>query len=309
MRRRGALLVIVAGAAALIASLAITFLVRTRSDVGDMEIAMGAAQSRLMLVAACQYIQESSRIGWDQECYGWIDVRDGRIGPKPTANGADDDSRFPIGGTVRCPMYVMRRPPFALTTEACRNPIETDPGSPRFGVPWLARPDPMPATTSFSDWVAGDRAARANSLHLGWFRVHRKGPARFVITAGAGGTMGYRSWTEVPAEDRTALGGDPAVFTELQARELRLWYEVQWSAAVQANYQTYTTAPESSQRLYTYDNGTGTKQYRTGPDHYSLMPFNASHQGGNDAQSQSLGRNLGGTIQWIQRLETEPPAW
>src|SRR5688572_33473510 len=100
--RRGTILIIVAGISALLASLALTFLVRNRSDAEETQATIREVQARIMLVAACNYIQEGSRLGWDQypstpaatndvfptgssaaasvpvheETFGWLDVRD-----------------------------------------------------------------------------------------------------------------------------------------------------------------------------------------------------------------------------------------
>ena len=63
--RHGTILIIVAAISALMASLALTFLVRMRSDVQESETLMREAQAHIMLTAACQYIQEAARLGYD----------------------------------------------------------------------------------------------------------------------------------------------------------------------------------------------------------------------------------------------------
>src|SRR5476651_1933059 len=91
--RRGAVLILVAGVAGLMVALSVAFLTRMRSDAEENMLIVREAQARIMLTAACSYIQEASRLGYDQgnheEAYGWIDVRNGKLGPKATAPGQD----------------------------------------------------------------------------------------------------------------------------------------------------------------------------------------------------------------------------
>jgi len=82
-----------------------------------------------MLMAACNYVLEASRLGYDyprgqlpadnkhREGFGWIDVRDGSIGPKDAAGQLlfTQPGQWPAPeSAVRCPMYVMKQPPFAV---------------------------------------------------------------------------------------------------------------------------------------------------------------------------------------------------
>jgi len=108
--RRGALMILVAGLTALLASLALAFMVRTRTESEAMLGVVRDAQARLMLAAGVSYIQETSRLGWDdptttsihEEANGWVDVRGGvrdwdlfvsKYGTPTTAQAL----RFPIG--------------------------------------------------------------------------------------------------------------------------------------------------------------------------------------------------------------------
>ncbi|HYE04983.1 MAG TPA: hypothetical protein VEL07_05600 [Planctomycetota bacterium] len=114
--RPGAVLIVVAGICGLMAALSIAFLARMRTDASEMAVVVRDAQAKLMLSAACAYVLEAGRIGWDdsplhRECFGWIDVRDGRVGPKFDASGLDDDRLFRIGSHARFPMQPMRRAP------------------------------------------------------------------------------------------------------------------------------------------------------------------------------------------------------
>jgi hypothetical protein len=104
--RVGSTLIIVAGLASLLLLVSVTFLQRIRADGEESALVVRDAQARIMLVAALQYLQETSRLGWRKntgtetapvyvsdaegggdggpgyECYGWTDVRDGSIGPR-----------------------------------------------------------------------------------------------------------------------------------------------------------------------------------------------------------------------------------
>ena len=174
--RQGTILIIVSGIAGLLASVAIAFLARVRNDVDDMASVVRETQARIMLNAACSFILESSRVGWEPnnpngttvehlEAHGWIDVRDGSLGPRlnslswstpgqdrdawnsemkkakgrPLMNGRDrplwDDRK-----AGRFPMYRMRRPPYAIQLSTGYNPISKKDDY----VPYLRYPDPQP---------------------------------------------------------------------------------------------------------------------------------------------------------------------
>lgn len=304
--RRGSLLIIVAGVAGVLAMLALTFLAVMRADAQESLAVMRLAQARLMLTASCQYVLEASRVGYGQECYGWIDVRDGRLGPKPTVGG-DDDSRFPIGHVVRAPMVVLRRPPYAIRPLTAPNAIESDPTRPFFGIPLLAKPDPLPVAATWSDHADGDWTPRPESTNLAWFRVCRVAPAQFVVTCGTGGTQGWKDWAEV--DDKAAFGDDPSHFAELLAGEARLWYRIEWSAAVLPD-QIYSSNSDRGTRNVKYphpDLAGAFIDHKTPMDDYRLMPTNASQQlGSGDGQSVTFTRNHGGTIRWIERLPGPP---
>lgn len=197
-----------------------------------------------------------------REGFGWIDVRDDAIGPKDQTGkpvwsgvtGRRTGSWPEVGGTVICPMYRWQRPPYAIRPAVAGNPIATDPQSPHAGLPYLIHPDPEPlghdrtapretgfTAQRFDGFRLGDATPVAHTMGRSWFRVHRLTGARFVITCGAGGTMGFRDWDEVVKPRDTVSGmaggpelfdGNPQVFNALNGAEIRLWYEVQWSAAV-----------------------------------------------------------------------------
>lgn len=324
--RSGTVLIIVAGICALLASLTVTFLARMRADAEEMQAVVRETQARIMLMSACNWIQEGSRIGWpapsndptaNKETFGWIDVRDNKLGPKFHASGVDDPSLFPLRTWKRFPMFVMERPPYAIQLTAGYNPIRTpaspdpvDVTHPEFGMPYLRYPDPQPAVvdnywtrndpsgssvsaTRFAEWAQGDETARSTSVDMSWFRIWRESGATFVVTCGAGGSRGFRTWDEMTTAERAEFSNDERFFESLKNSEVRLWYRVEWSAAVMA------------MDYHMLDHSLGRDR-----DHYMVWPINASHSpAGHEYRTQTHARNMGGTIRWVQRLITEPTNW
>ncbi|HEX3134443.1 MAG TPA: hypothetical protein VHX44_12770 [Planctomycetota bacterium] len=320
-QRHGTVLIIVAGLSALLASLALAFLARQRSSQQETIIYEQDIQARIMMVAACDYISECARIGYDTaigaehfEVFGWIDVRDGSVGPNIRGVCASeivplfDDTRlveywgrstadrfaWPAQKSVaRCPMQVLERPPFAIRLNATPNVMVTDETSPDFGRPYLKNPDPQPQADTRTEFMSVDRRVRQSSAHRAWFRVYREGPATFIITCGAGGTLGYRDWNEVEGAGATATAefGDPSVFDSLRAQETRLWYRVEWSPGI------------ATAEVHNIKNA-----WNIGDeDHYVSYPLNTSNSSINP-RSQAQCRNQGGTFRYIQRLRM-PPTW
>ena len=178
MRSSGTILIIVAGICALLASLTLAFIVRSRSSIEETAAMEASMQARIMLLAACSYVCEASRIGYEPlgnpangthlETFGWIDVRDASTGPNTrnyskyalaTDIGASTPIPLPagalvptgsatrpawpaVGSVARCPMYVMKRPPFALQLKAIYNPVATSDLD--MGTPYLKNRDPEP---------------------------------------------------------------------------------------------------------------------------------------------------------------------
>lgn len=354
--RNGTILIMVAGLSALLASLALAFLVRQRSDAEESRITVQEVQARLMLSAACNYVQECSRIGWDrywdttvsrptdtndvfpgsstsgstvdihEETFGWLDVRDGTIGPKTQEGRVCFDAtnlvftdatgtRRPAwpapDSIVLCPMQVWQAPPSATKLTACYNPINTDENNQVNGDylwPWLRYPDPHPqgATTrdggfpspsdradAYAQFLNGNRTPRVQTVGKSWFRILRDGPTTFVITCGAGGTHGYRSWSEVVDQGMSELFlNDPVFFNSLIQQEIRLWYRIEWSAS-------------SIELTYHWDFH---HRFRN-TDTYMQWPMNASHGWMGGCRGPGHDRNFGGTIRWVQRLRQEPTYW
>ncbi|MFT3766289.1 MAG: hypothetical protein QM820_12380 [Minicystis sp.] len=147
-----------------------------------------------------------------------------------------------------------------------------------------ANHDPQPAVPDEALFIAGDPSPRLESVGLSWFRVYRESerdhngvddpgyddpwydtPANrlqhnhaiFIVTCGAGGSRGFRSWDGpdadpssdvVDAGAQAEFGGDPALFASLQREERVLWYRCEWSPANGGNSRTIanhagTTAP------------------------------------------------------------------
>ncbi|HYE07458.1 MAG TPA: hypothetical protein VEL07_18220 [Planctomycetota bacterium] len=301
--RRGALLIIVTGLAALIAGLCFSFLVRARSESEAMAVVMREAQARIMLGAACAYVIEAGRIGWGRECYGWRDVRDGLTGPKPDLVGGDIAPRMPIGAVARLPAHLMERPPSAVHV-GLANPIVVDEASPRFGMPYLRHPDPRPIAATFADFRAGDRRPLTDTVARAWIRVRRDDVDVFTVTCGSGATQGFRDWDEVAASGHADdYGGDQVHFDQLRNDEARLWYRLQWSPAI--------ASPELHNPYPVMRAG-----WAPGPmnaihvEHHVAFGMNSSQaKPSGETDCQGLQRNMGGTIRWIQRLREAPAAW
>jgi hypothetical protein len=335
--RAGTILIIVAGLSALLASLALTFLVRNRSDAEEAQSVLRDVQARIMLVAALNYIQEGSRIGWDrypntprtrndafpggdmsatevavhEETFGWLDVRDGRIGPITQEGHVvwSSDLRVHDGirlrpawpapdSIVRCPMHVWKRTRFATTMHAAYNPIQTHtPTATDYLMPYLRNRDPMPAGIGWLDHAQGDDTPTTDSAGRAWFRILREGPSTFLITCGAGGTLGFRSYAEVVAQGQQDLfNNDPGFFSILATQESRLWYRAEWSAS-------------SAEPTYHWQQHHTTFAGNSNVDSYLQWPLNASHSWNTGPRSPAFDKNQGGTFRWIMRLKQEPTNW
>jgi hypothetical protein len=348
--RQGTILIIMAGLSAVLAGLAVAFIARCRSDAEETSTMVSEVQSRLMLVAACNYIQECSRIGWDryprkpgdaqpvpalpteandvfpgggggqvvnvhEETFGWIDVRDGSIGPKPLVEKTFDQSYPNLGtlrdwtgsarrcwpapeGIARCPMHVHKRPPYATALTVCYNPINTNQASQvnnDYLMPYLRNPDPRPVdrNQAWTDFVTGDPTLVQHTTNKAWFRVLREGPSTFLITCGAGGTQGFHNYDEAVNQGQAGqFNNDAEFFRNLATQEVRIWYRVEWSAS-------------SAEGTYHWQN----HHTQGDVDSYFQWAVNASHTWTYGCRSPSFDRNMGGTFRWIMRLRVEPTNW
>jgi hypothetical protein len=171
--------------------------------------------------------------------------------------------------------------------------------------PLLLKPDPQPFSKTLVDYKDRDAKPRVETYGRAWFRVHRDGPATFVLTVGAGATNGWRDYDEVEAAGATAtalFNDDRALFNALLTQETRMWYRVEWSPTVEAP-DGHNVAPNPVYDAWEKDNL------------YPLYPINNSDSlvisgDTRDALgSQSHPCNHGGTIRWVQRLRYPPAVW
>jgi hypothetical protein len=268
-----------------------------------------------------------------REGYGWIDVRSADLESPQGDYGPFDQNRTSVvthkgtwpdvGGIVICPMFRWSRPPYAIKATVAYNPILIDPSQasdPRYGRPLLLNPDPQPAVVNgwpsgvsdslmtpagvpnWTDYVTGSPQPMSSSQGSAWFRVFRKSQATFIITCGAGGTMGYRDWNEVQAASTAVTGAPggasgPALFNNdrdffesLLSVEVRLWYEVRWSGGVRPLDFRF----EEPKWWWQLQNGMA---YRT-------YPVNASQYPG-WCRANKFNPNPLGTISYIQRLDAQ----
>lgn len=353
--RQGTILIVVAALAALLATITLGFLMRMRSDIEESRLVVQHAQAKLMLAAACSYVQETARLGWDRwdsgrtvlpdgeaihdEGFGWIDVRDGRIGPNdrsgrpvggitdwgaPPTDPMTRGPRWPaIGGIVRCPMQVRTIPPYAIRPTMAYNPISfaSSPSDPDYGVPLLRHPDPQPVgdettgngwrpTTSGAAsgvtarnhlvWSRGDERVRQTTAGKAWFRVRRESPAVFLLTCGAGGTEGFRSWAEVERAGEAQRFGDRTFYEHVRASEMRLWYRIEWSAAI----------TEAIDRTILFERASWNKPFAQGHPHYLTTPPNSTFVPLQESgMTQNWLKNPVGTVRWVSRLAHEPGEW
>ena len=323
----------------------------------------------MMLHAALNYIQETSRMGWHEpgsasgimrEAFGWTDVRDGEVGPRDQFKEPlwTDTDHFPQPGgkyAARFPMYVMQQPPFAMRPVMAPNPF--DPDSTWTQAQWErdAGPDlrysltnlpeaPVSATLANEAWAArqpfdanvdfryGDQNPRPDSQGMAWFRVYRESPGEhdgepgnvvngttgrddefdvvdlsghhgiFIVTCGAGGTMGFKDYKE--AED--APGGAPfdeVTFENLRATERILWYRVEWTGSDLPGTYSDINNPETNAEVPLWNRGNSFFNTLSRKRSPPRIWRNAPMEGG------SVARNPIGTIEWIMRLEREPPNW
>ncbi len=202
----------------------------------------------------------------------------GVIDPNPALNATDDainvdrkffNCQFPIGRVIRSPMYPIARPwnavvnnpalaemwhPARYPTQAKYPQLTDNAAYPHGAYPGQGVADPQPVAVDlpggggladFTVYRAEDSSpldpllSAAAPACNAWFRVKRIGPARFLVTAGAGPTRGYLNWTdpELTAVDQNNYFlNDQQYFETLRSGETLLWYVVTWSPAVSPAY-------------------------------------------------------------------------
>lgn len=135
--REATVIILVAGMAALLLSMALAVLIRARTLGAPSDRVMAEAQNRIALGSALVYLQETSRLGWGagpgQHAYGWTDVRDGEPGPRGPAHpstGAIQRLSWSPGGAYPAPgaamrgdMFAWELPPYAVQQEVAPNPL------------------------------------------------------------------------------------------------------------------------------------------------------------------------------------------
>jgi hypothetical protein len=105
---------------------------------------------------------------------------------------------------------------------------------------------PQPVASNDTDFLRGNPAIRPESQRKSWFRIYRIDPntasdtttgngekstgdyGQFIVTCGAGGTEGYKTFGDAP--NGKFLNAE--FFKDLRRQERILWYRVKWSAFV-----------------------------------------------------------------------------
>ena len=330
--RAGTVLILVAGISALLASLAVAFLVRQRASSEESAAFERDIQARIMLIAGCNFIQETSRIGyddgsdiWHREAFGWVDVRqlasDGSPLLGPNCRGTAPTDVVPlysttltevsglhgltidrpawpaVGGVARCPMYVMERPPYAIQLTAAYNPIVAVQSSPAFGKPYLANPDPLPVVAN----PGGGAAARLDYV------TGKRDPR-----PNSSGRAWFRAFRDGPATFIITCGsGGTAGFAS--------WNEVlgagaSASAQFGGDSALFASLLEQETRLWyrvEWSPAVATSEVHNiknawidggSQDYYISFPMNSSES----IRSQSHAKNMGGTFRYIERLRMAP---
>jgi hypothetical protein len=303
VRRSGTILIIVAGIAAILAAMTLAFLMRMRSDSEESLQLTKEIQARVMLSAGLMYVSETARLGWDKESFGWCDLRTGLPGPRDnlgnmlyTGNAADGKgANFPAveGAAARCPMYVMRRPPYAIKMKVTYNPIPLDATKSWAELISGEELDPQPESSTWADFVAGDKRPGPAAMVPSWFRVYRSGIATFIITCGAGPSLGYRTWNEVVADGQQDLFGSSEAFDEARRSDAYFWYQAEWNAAIAASSFNHYEQDFYGWRLQPVSTPMG-----------GNMPWY-----GLSNDDRAVCRQFTGTFTYIEWLANEPANW
>lgn len=120
---------------------------------------------------------------------------------------------------------------------------------------WCYALQPQPIKSTWTTFLAGhlqtdgNPKIRPESRRRAWIRIYREGPTDhagsgntenmgndygvFIVTCGAGGTEGYKSYNDplMSADAKAAFQSQP-FFDDLRRQERILWYRVKWSAFV-----------------------------------------------------------------------------
>jgi len=370
--RSGSVLLIVTGISVILATVGLAFVTRMRADASASLVVVRSAQARIMLMAGLLYVQEAGRIGWDQdpaaparvrpdgsldlrswqrnpdetksEGYGWVDVRDGFMGPKARAytqvdidamNSAGNfpaldreitrlglsrpltltqkqrwlpSPNFAIGTVMRSPMNVITRPPFAIAPVVTPNAIRTP----------VSYPAADPADAEFGK---------------PFLRNPDPQPAPMPVDASVTVTTAAQAYAQFKADDPRplafALAGQgwfrvyrdgPATFVVTagsgSSYGYRDWNEVDaFGRNLFNNDQALfeQTVVEEVRLWYRMEWSPGTSrvssdtQYRGGMNEMA-QSYSGTERADHPGTSPSR-TNVCGTIPWIQRLATPPLVW
>lgn len=363
--RRGSILIIVVGIVSMLSMLVTGFLVRMRQDAGMADDVMRLAQNRIMLHAAICYVQEASRLGYAQmgplgtcadprEAWGWIDTRVSvpapatRVGPNATdGTPLHSPGRWPgLGGIVRAPMHLVRRPPFAVRPINTPNAIPADATRPTFGIPFLANCDPLPllpegaafdpsapaataditgtdatgatvTRTARQAWAEGDPTIISQTSNQAWFRIRREDGSEP---------------TGDPAEGRRPANAGPVGATFVitvgagGTQGFRDWAEVQAEGAadrfggderlfddlrateLRQWYRIEWSAAVGGGEDLVYANADRSRPAGAETTWHEGLPINGSRRvaSATAISAPAMPRNTIGTIRYIQRLEVPP---
>lgn len=331
--RSGTILIIVAALSALLAAMAVTFLVRMRSDVEESQFVIQFAQAKIMLAAGCNYIQETARIGWDrskdssppsppvptvngltirEESFGWVDVRNGKVGP---LNRSEESlvanvpsTEWPhIGTHVRCPMFVRRIPPYATSLAPGFNPMLTaDSTSPDYGYPLLRYPDPQP----LDNLNSYDHANPGTVNDSNYTSFVRGDPTPKQHTTGK---AWFRVFRDGPATFIITCGSGGTngfkSWAEISSADRGLFGdETFFNQLRHAELRLHYRVEWSAAGVETSFQNLQHEIART-HDHYESWPPNSSHAWSSSRRTQTWLKSPVGSIRWIQRLATEPKFW
>ena len=136
--RSGSILVLVAGLAALLLSLAVAVFANSRALNEPSRSVIQESRNRIMLSSALMYLKETAILGWGSGpgdmAFGWTDVRDGKVGPRGQGRdfsgntlplGWKTGGAFPAPGAVlRGDMFAWEVPPYALNQDIAPNPLK-----------------------------------------------------------------------------------------------------------------------------------------------------------------------------------------
>jgi hypothetical protein len=257
------------------------------------------------------------------------------------------------GGAARLPMHLHQRTPYAVGMDRAPNPFavpDWNADAFRYAEYDMDALPVRPLATTFSDFVAGDLSIRPESAGMAWFRIYREADADhdgdgvpaydtidhgpnhgiFVITCGAGGTLGFRDWDEVRSiyPDPSDRPFDRSSFETMRAQESIVWYRVAYSAAVSAGTFGNTMQVEHSFKDGNNDHHWQFKLLASNREadpavdpSTSIAGYRRSLQLAMPRQQAGLAwvewlyyggtvtTNALGTIDWIMRLESQPLNW